>query len=261
MSDEHQTPEQAEPGASRFPAYRLIFIALCILLMAAAVYVVGTSLSAEQQLAQVGPSMPVAAEPVPAQPLALDATSFYYLEQMRNYSAAKPPADSPRTLEVYYSRRVFDGAPPLIPHEVKDEMSIGDRGCLQCHLAGGYAPEMQAYTPVVPHPELASCTSCHVPVLADTLFQASEWHRPDPPRLAQAAFAGAPPPIPHPLQMRENCAACHAGPAAPPEIATDHIDRQSCTQCHLPQPGEENWSRIESSWNPDAQPATGEDER
>jgi nitrate reductase (cytochrome), electron transfer subunit len=258
MTNEHEMPPQdAEKSASRFPAYRLIFIALCILLMGSAVYVIGTSWDAEQQMAQVGRSLPAQAQPVPAQPLFLDASSLYYLEQMRGYSAVKPNADSPRTLDVYYSRRVFDGAPPLIPHAVSDEMSIGDKSCLQCHVSGGYAPEMQAYAPVVPHPELLSCTSCHVPVLEDTIFRANEWQRPASRLLDQAAFDGAPPPIPHPLQMRENCAACHAGPAAPPEIATDHIDRDSCTQCHLPQYFEEDWSRVESSWSRGEQAVSG----
>jgi len=258
MSDEHEMPPQnIEKSASRFPAYRLIFIGLSILLMGSAVYVIGASWNAEQQMAQVGRSLPAQAQPVPAQPIFLDATSLYYLEQVRGYSAALPKADSPRTLDVYYSRRVFDGAPPLIPHAVSDEMSIGDKTCLQCHVTGGYTPEMQAYAPVVPHPELTSCTSCHVPVLEETLFRENQWQRAASPILSQAAFEGAPPAMPHPIQMRENCVACHAGPAAPPEIATDHSERDSCTQCHLPQQIEENWSRVESSWSRGEQAAIG----
>jgi nitrate reductase (cytochrome), electron transfer subunit len=259
MNDEHEMPPQTTAArASRFPGYRLFFIGLCILLMGAAVYVVGTSWSAEQQLVQVQNLLPAQTQPVPAEPFHLDASSLYYLQQMRSYASATPKEDSPRTLEVYYNRRVYDGAPPLIPHAVNDDMSIGDKSCLQCHVAGGYSPEMQAYTPVVPHPELQSCTSCHVPVLeAESLFRANNWQAAAPPQLGLAAFDGAPPPVPHGLQMRENCAACHAGLAAPPEIATDHIERASCTQCHLPQQNEEHWSRVESSWSRGEQAATG----
>jgi cytochrome c-type protein NapB len=33
--------------------------------------------------------------------------------------------------------------------------------------------------------------------------------------------------------MRENCAACHAGPAAREEIRTSHPERTRCRQCHV----------------------------
>jgi nitrate reductase cytochrome c-type subunit len=48
-------------------------------------------------------------------------------------------------------------------------------------------------------------------------------------------YEGAPPTIPHPLQLRENCLACHAGPASRPEIRTSHPERARCRQCHVPQ--------------------------
>jgi hypothetical protein len=34
--------------------------------------------------------------------------------------------------------------------------------------------------------------------------------------------------------MRENCAACHTGPAAREEIRTTHPERIRCRQCHVP---------------------------
>jgi cytochrome c-type protein NapB len=43
---------------------------------------------------------------------------------------------------------------------------------------------------------------------------------------------GSPPPIPHALQMRENCRACHAGPGAVAELRTTHPERVTCRQCH-----------------------------
>ncbi|KPJ88793.1 MAG: hypothetical protein AMS18_13120, partial [Gemmatimonas sp. SG8_17] len=44
----------------------------------------------------------------------------------------------------------------------------------------------------------------------------------------------SPPTIPHRLLMRENCIACHSGPAAREEIRTAHPERVRCTQCHVP---------------------------
>ena len=38
--------------------------------------------------------------------------------------------------------------------------------------------------------------------------------------------------MPHSLQNRENCLACHAGPAAPIEIKVSHPERSNCRQCH-----------------------------
>jgi hypothetical protein len=43
---------------------------------------------------------------------------------------------------------------------------------------------------------------------------------------------GSPPPIPHALQMRENCRACHAGPGAVSGLRTTHPERVTCRQCH-----------------------------
>ena len=44
-----------------------------------------------------------------------------------------------------------------------------------------------------------------------------------------------PPVIPHKVFMRENCQACHAGPAARKEIRTEHPERAQCRQCHVEQ--------------------------
>ncbi|HEX7788274.1 MAG TPA: hypothetical protein VF653_18790 [Methylomirabilota bacterium] len=60
----------------------------------------------------------------------------------------------------------------------------------------------------------------------------SDWQTVAPPRLQGAAMPGSPPPIPHGLQMRENCRACHAGPGAVAELRTTHPQRVSCRQCH-----------------------------
>ena len=43
----------------------------------------------------------------------------------------------------------------------------------------------------------------------------------------------SPPVIPHKTFMRENCTACHTGPAAREEIRTPHPERARCRQCHV----------------------------
>ncbi len=48
--------------------------------------------------------------------------------------------------------RAFEGAPPLIPHDVEDEGI-----CLDCHRLG----ENDAM--IVPHPDRFNCVPCHIP--------------------------------------------------------------------------------------------------
>jgi hypothetical protein len=43
-----------------------------------------------------------------------------------------------------------------------------------------------------------------------------------PSRLGRSELPGAPPPIPHELQMRGNCIACRAGPGAVSTIRVEH---------------------------------------
>jgi cytochrome c-type protein NapB len=56
-----------------------------------------------------------------------------------------------------------------------------------------------------------------------------------PPRLGRAALPGAPPPVPHDLQMRGNCIACHVGPGTVVAIRVEHPSRGNCRQCHVPE--------------------------
>ncbi len=51
--------------------------------------------------------------------------------------------------------------------------------------------------------------------------------------LSESPHYLAPPVIPHQLLMRENCAACHTGPAAREEIRCTHPERVRCAQCHV----------------------------
>jgi len=139
-----------------------------------------------------------------------------------------------RTLETYYSNRAYPGAPPYIPHQVLEKQGIGGNACLQCHENGGFVAKFNAYAPVTPHPELISCKQCHVENTTKTTFQLSNWFKISPPPLHQKALVSSPPVIPHSLQLRENCLACHAGPAAPREIKVSHPTRVNCRQCHVP---------------------------
>lgn len=148
------------------------------------------------------------------------------------YRDAPPTPANGRSLRTFDARRAYPGAPPIIPHPLADATSYGGRTCLACHADGGWVPKLDAYAPVTPHPELTSCVQCHVPAAASSLFRATTFARAARPAIGQAALPGSPPAIPHDLQMRDNCLACHAGPSAVREIRTTHPERINCRQCH-----------------------------
>ncbi len=137
-----------------------------------------------------------------------------------------------RDLKNYYDNRAFYGAPPTVPHPI-EEGGIGSNACLKCHENGGFVEEFQAYTPVTPHPDKANCVQCHVRVKSKSFFVPSTWVRNKPPAIGNQALEGSPPIVPHPLQLRENCLSCHAGPSAVKEIRTSHPERINCRQCHV----------------------------
>jgi cytochrome c-type protein NapB len=164
----------------------------------------------------------------------------------------------PRTLVGYRSRRAFPGAPPPIPHGLTVE-EFRESRCNACHLRGGYAQRFGAYAPVTPHPEYSGCLQCHVPEamkvgidlpdegrdvicrqchvdpdMPPPSLVSLDWRSPSWPELGQRVMPASPPLIPHELQLREGCLACHAGPGAVREVRTDHPERVSCRQCHLP---------------------------
>lgn len=129
-------------------------------------------------------------------------------------------------------RRAFEGAPPVVPHPI-DQMT--STGCLACHgqgltIAGIHAPAMS-------HELLHNCTQCHVeqvsPDLAPALAAPNLFVRHEMPLVGSRAWAGAPPTIPHPTFMRENCMSCH-GATGPQAIRSTHPWRANCMQCHAP---------------------------
>ncbi len=131
-------------------------------------------------------------------------------------------------------RRQFDGAPPVIPHQPLDA------ACTTCHTQSGKEVPNQGFAPANPHfgtsvaGAMENCRQCHVFRAADEPFVESQFVglRQDL-RRGDRLFDGAPPVIPHQALMRENCAACHDGPSARPEIRCSHPERYNCVQCHV----------------------------
>jgi cytochrome c-type protein NapB len=243
-------------GGAGLNRSRYFLIGLAVLLMAAVVLVVGQSLTAGQRPARVPP---VTAEATPTLPS--EAGMYARVARAADYAAMPAEPNRRRTRAVYYARRAYPGAPPLIPHAVGEGDAFG-KACLACHGGGGWVPRFEAYAPVTPHPEMLSCRQCHVPQAPSphplpegerelrTLSPfgvrgaGSSWQTPPPPALRARAMPGSPPPIPHALQMRENCRACHAGPGAVAELRTRHPERVSCRQCHaLGAPSAEAFAR------------------
>jgi cytochrome c-type protein NapB len=139
-----------------------------------------------------------------------------------------------RTLNYYYSLREYPGSPPIIPHDMADEKGA-EYVCLSCHERGGFTQSMNRFTPVTPHPQHTYCRQCHMKPVVETLFKDIDWVSVQPPKLGMSALAGSPPIIAHPLQMRENCIACHVGPGTVVPIRVEHPMRGNCRQCHMPE--------------------------
>ena len=148
--------------------------------------------------------------------------------------AAMTGNDGRRNLNEFYDLRQYPGSPPRIPHKVSPSFAENAEDCLACHASGGYDAELDAYAPVTPHPENELCYQCHLPVHTEKLFVGNDWQSINPPKLGQSQLAGSPPSIPHTLQLRGDCIACHTGPAAVAEIRVEHGSRGNCRQCHLP---------------------------
>ena len=139
-----------------------------------------------------------------------------------------------RSLDTYYNNRAYHGAPPSIPHPVTNERTMGGNDCLKCHQNGGFVEKFNAYTPITPHPEFVNCKQCHVSQNTNSLFKGTNFRKIVAPKIGvNNALKGSPPIIPHQIQLRENCLACHAGPSAPKEIRVTHPERINCRQCHV----------------------------
>lgn len=131
--------------------------------------------------------------------------------------------------------RLYDGAPPVIPH---GEYAVP---CGSCHDTQGIGVAGVGFAPASPHDDTGKanattrCRQCHVEILDVSLFVGNSFAGLEQDlRLGTRLYAGAPPTIPHKALMRENCTACHVGPGAREEIVTSHPERTRCRQCHVP---------------------------
>jgi len=206
---------------------RLLLICLGVLLMISAIMIIDISLKQESK-----PNILAKTDTNSIPFIPLEKGVFTRSSQALDYAIMPFDKEKGRSLNEYYKNRAFNGAPPTIPHELLSEKGIGAKTCLQCHENGGYVDQFSAFAPITPHPEMLNCKQCHVAQKTNSLFVSTDWIRPAPLQINQAALPGSPPIIPHELQMRENCLACHAGPSAAREIRIDHADRVNCRQCH-----------------------------
>lgn len=232
-------------------------IARAVAVMVVLVFVVGAGLEQrDDALAYPEPvSVDRAEEPIPA-----EARVFRTREAELAVApgfAGKPQAHA-RSPEIYRRLRAYPGAPPRIPHGLTEEEFLAT-GCNVCHRRGGWVARFGTYAPVTPHPEYASCLQCHAPLdelvgrarpaSADALvcdqchidpdrplatFVAIDWRPAEWPETDRQAMEGSPHVIPHDVELRNDCVACHAGPGAVVGLRTDHPERVNCRQCHLP---------------------------
>lgn len=171
--------------------------------------------------------------------------------------AGKPQAHA-RSPEIYRRLRAYPGAPPRISHGLTEE-EFHETSCNACHRRGGWVARFGTYAPVTPHPGYTACLQCHVPLdeLVGRARPASEdalvcdqchidpdaplatfveidWRPAEWPETDRQAMEGSPHVIPHGVESRSNCLACHAGPATVVGLRTDHPERGNCRQCHVP---------------------------
>ena len=233
-----------------------------VFLLASAVTGIGALIVATRRVADsrsIAPeNRPVAMLSPSNEPIAAEAQVFRTPAGVLAIAPTPGPRRSahPRTLATYRSLRAYPGAPPRVPHGLTpNEFRTG--GCNTCHERGGFSQRFGAYVPVTPHPEMGACLQCHV---GDALLMAIALPNTDPsarcgqchaagatrwtdsttnwqtmawPRLTRATRDAEPPPIPHALQFRGNCLACHSAPSAVEEIRTLHPERANCRQCHV----------------------------
>lgn len=152
-----------------------------------------------------------------------------------SYQDAIAPGMGKNSALVRAQRRAYDGAPPVIPHK-----PFG-MACQNCHNERGVDVPNVGFAPPSPHEHtsragaMQRCTQCHVFKQTETLLVASSFEGLQQDlRQGPQLHAFAPPRIPHLVLMRENCMACHTGPAAREEIRCTHPERTRCMQCHVP---------------------------
>jgi cytochrome c-type protein NapB len=237
--------------------FRRLDIVRAVSLMGVAVLVVGAGLERDRE----GPAYP---EPIVDDgvvgPIAAEARVFRIREDQ--LAVAPDFGDEReghvRSMEMYRRLRAYPGAPPRVPHGLTVE-EFREQSCNVCHERGGWVARFGTYAPVSPHPEASACLQCHLmrdelvgrprpesedavvcvqchvdpdarpATFADVDWPASAW-----PSIDLPGPEGGPTLIPHSVEARADCLACHSGPAAVVGLRTDHPERVNCRQCHVP---------------------------
>lgn len=149
----------------------------------------------------------------------------------------RTPEMTEQALEDRMEHRAYEGAPPTVPHPIREQ---GYNDCMACH-GQGLEINGKIATPIS-HDYMTNCTQCHAPgegsipaaddrydeLPLDNAFAGLDRWGP-----ADRAHDGAPPTNPHPTHMREDCTSCH-GTVARPGLRTTHPYKTQCTQCHAP---------------------------
>lgn len=127
--------------------------------------------------------------------------------------------------------RAYEGAPPVIPHEVEE---LGRRNCLSCHEYGNALnTETGKFAPITPHPEQLNCKQCHVAVQTGDLFKTTSFKAMRLEKRTEKLNPLGPPYIPHRVHDRSNCGICHLSESTDPLLVPDHGYRSNCLQCHV----------------------------
>ena len=127
------------------------------------------------------------------------------------------------------TNRLYDGAPPVIPHEVAP---LGRENCNNCHTPGS-TENPDRIGPPRSHPAWGDCRQCHVERHGVDTFKANNFSALRWAARGHRQTAISPPMIPHGVQNREDCAVCHVGEQAPAALRAAHGHRSECRQCHV----------------------------
>jgi cytochrome c-type protein NapB len=141
-----------------------------------------------------------------------------------------------RSLAARSERRPYAGAPPVMGHSIDFG---GTLDCMECHDVGRRIGKRVARP--MSHQPLSNCTQCHTPGAKPDPFTdlsppwpvASTFLGMESAGTGSRLGPGAPPTIPHTLQLRVRCLSCH-GEFGYDGLRTDHPFRAQCTQCHVP---------------------------
>ncbi len=174
------------------------------------------------------------------------ATTIFVLPLLATASLALGPAQVKPAVDRRANARISAYAPPTVPHQ------LFGIACLDCHATSDLG------APMMPHQEITNCRQCHVLSHDVPLFRRNTFRRmPEPKPALKAAYAGAPPVVPHRVFMREKCLACHAPGAREATANTPHPERIHCLQCHVPQRWDVPLFRRNTNL-PDTRPMWGE---